>query len=108
MISPWITERSDIKNSSVHRYPTQETEILSREPGSQIIPTDNFLNTTVSVLGMTSHTGDKMIRKSSRSKRLGEMGLSLTDHKTKRRSTSSKISAAEKKDGKQKRQNLSL
>ena len=52
---------------------------------------------------MTSHTGDKTIRKSSRSKRLGETGLSLTDHKTKRRSTSSKISAAEKKDGKQKR-----
>ena len=31
---------------------------------------------------MTSHTGDKTVRKSSKSKRLGEMGLSLTDHKT--------------------------
>lgn len=81
--SPWITERSDIKNSSIHQYPTQETKILSREPGSQIIPTDNFLNTAVSVVGiMTSHTGDKTVRKSSRSKRLGKMGLSLTNHKT--------------------------
>ena len=83
IFSPWITERSDIKYSSIHQYPTQETKILSREPGSQIIPTDNFLNTTVSVLGiMTSHTEDKTVRKSSRSKRLGKMGLSLTDHKT--------------------------
>lgn len=51
---------------------------------------------------MTSHSQEtRQVRRSSRSERLGEMGLSLTDHKTnmylKKELTSSKIPVAGKK-----------
>lgn len=74
-----LTLKTPVSTSIQHKKLKSSLGSLGLRLFLQII----FWTPTVSVLGMmTSHSGDKTVRRSSRSERLGEMGLSLTDHKT--------------------------